>query len=297
MAIQMQIQCAVCNAAPPGATPQSVVATNEGVAFGLSELLNQLVPARWHVSPSGDVLCEKCFPAQTGAKLIAIEGMDGCGKSTVAHAVADKLREAGEEAVIARDLETTKLGGRIRGVLLDHDDEIPHVKAETLLFFAARAQLEANVIQPALARGDWVICDRFTTSTYIYQGVIRGLGAKAIEVIEQWTLGELRPAMTYVLDVDHAVAQARRASIAPDRIERTNEAIEAQMRDAYLEQVRNNPATHCLIDASGLPEEIAQTIVTEIGGLVEGRSIAAKVVQEREELKDLYREMRSRTQL
>ena len=140
---------------------------------------------------------------------ITLEGPEGAGKSTNREYLAERLRAAGIEVVLTREPGGTPLAERIREVLLAPVEELMNPDTELLLVFAARAQHLAEVIRPALARGAVVLCDRFTDSTYAYQGGGRGMDLGKMEALEAWVHPHLQPDLTFLFDVPLAVARAR----------------------------------------------------------------------------------------
>lgn len=185
------------------------------------------------------------------ARFITIEGLEGAGKSTCIEYVAERLRAWGCRVVVTREPGGTGLGEAIRDLLLGGRGEGMTPDAETLLLFAARAQHVAGVIRPALARGDWVVCDRFTDATYAYQGGGRGLGAERIAPLEQWVQGTLRPDLTLFLDVPPAQGLARAARRSnPDRFERERVEFFDRARAAYLARLGAEPGRIARIDAA-----------------------------------------------
>ncbi len=185
---------------------------------------------------------------------ITIEGGEGVGKSTVINDVGGALQQAGKTVCLTREPGGTPLAEQIREVLLTpHDETLPD-SAELLLMFAARAVHLDNHIKPALARGEWVICDRFTDASYAYQGAGRGLPMAFIAALEQQIQGELRPDVTLLLDapVEIGLARARERGngAAPDRFEREQQAFFTRVRDAYLARAAAEPARFVVIDAA-----------------------------------------------
>lgn len=183
-------------------------------------------------------------------KFITFEGIDGAGKSTHLAYVADLLRAAGRNVVLTREPGGTPLGEKLRELLLH---EPMHIETETLLVFAARREHLAQLIEPALARGDWVISDRFTDATFAYQGGGRGLQFERLEVLEQWVHPHLQPDLTLLFDVPLEVARARLdAAREPDRFEREQAEFFAATRAAYLRRADRFPGRFRRID-SGRP--------------------------------------------
>lgn len=183
-------------------------------------------------------------------KFLTIEGTEGVGKSTNLAFVRDWLVGQGLEVVVTREPGGTPLAEEIRGLLLAKREEPVDETAELLLVFAARAQHIAQVIKPALARGAWVLSDRFTDATFAYQGGGRGLSKEIITQLETLVQGELRPDLTLILDIDVELGLNRaRQRGELDRFE--SEAIEffERVRSAYRTRVEAAPAKYALIDA------------------------------------------------
>ena len=157
----------------------------------------------------------------TQPRLVTLEGGEGAGKSTVLRALRDALVASGADVVCTREPGGTPLAERIRALLLDPEHEPASPQAELLLMFASRAQHVRETILPALKRGAWVLCDRFTDSSYAYQGGGRGLDPAWIATLEREVVG-IRPGLTLLLDVgvDEGRERARGRDLAPDRIER-----------------------------------------------------------------------------
>jgi dTMP kinase len=161
---------------------------------------------------------------------VVLEGGDGCGKSTQARILAGRLRAAGREVVRTREPGATEAGAGIRTLVLGGGDLDP--RAEALLIAADRAEHVAEVIRPALARGEVVVSDRYVPSSLAYQGVARGLGVDEIARLSDWATGGLAPDLVLVLDVDPGEAAGRRAG-PQDRMEREPDAFRAQVNQAY----------------------------------------------------------------
>jgi dTMP kinase len=168
-------------------------------------------------------------------RFLTLEGIDGAGKSTHLDWLAEQLRAAGKTVVLTREPGGTPLGEKLRALLLS---EPMHLETEALLMFAARREHLAQVIEPALARGDWVISDRFTDASFAYQGGGRGLAKAKLEQLEQWVQGERQPDLTLLFDVPLEVAQARmRGSRADlDRFEQEQADFHGRVRQAYLDR-------------------------------------------------------------
>ncbi len=189
---------------------------------------------------------------------IVLEGGEGTGKSTNLAFCAEWLAARGITVVQTREPGGTALGERLRTVLLS---QAMSAEAETLLMFAARAEHLATVIRPALAAGQWVVCDRFTDATYAYQGGGRALPAARIATLETWTQGELRPDLVLLFDAPPAVGLARAAARGgpQDRFEQEHSAFWQRVRQAYQARAANDPDRYRHIDAAcSLPEVQAQ---------------------------------------
>ena len=198
-------------------------------------------------------------------KFITIEGGEGVGKSTQIAALRDFLTSRGKRVVMTREPGGTPRAERIRELLLETTNEPMPPACELLLVFAARASHIAAVIEPALARGDWVVCDRFTDATYAYQGGGRGMSSQHIATLEQLVQGELRPDLTLLLDVtlDVSAARAQRrnaAAGATDRFEREQRDFFERVRNAYLARAREQSERFAVIDAGVDRERVAADI-------------------------------------
>lgn len=182
---------------------------------------------------------------------ITVEGGEGVGKSTNIAFIAELLRNVGREVVLTREPGGTTLAEAVRSLLLAPRQEPIAEMTELLLVFAARAQHLEEVIKPALAAGQWVLCDRFTDATYAYQGGGRGLDIHFIAELEQLVQGALRPNLTLLLDAPIAVGQARASARgAPDRFELEQQAFFERVRQTYLQRASSEPQRFRIIDAS-----------------------------------------------
>lgn len=192
-------------------------------------------------------------------RFITLEGIDGAGKSSHLELLAERVRQAGHEALITREPGGTKLGERLREVVLG---ETMEGLSEALVLFAARREHVVKVIEPALACGRWVISDRFSDATYAYQCGGRGLARDVFEALERLVHPGLQPDATFLFDVDPAVAHARQRSQLrdPDRFEREEGAFFRRVREAYLERARELPGRFHLIDASGEREAVCARV-------------------------------------
>ena len=181
-------------------------------------------------------------------KFISFEGIDGAGKSTHIAYVANWLRAHGHNVVTTREPGGTALGEKLRELLLH---EKMHLETEALLMFAARREHLAQVIEPGLARGDYVITDRFTDASFAYQGGGRKLDLRKLVVLEQWVHPHLQPDLTLLFDVPLEVARARLdATRSPDKFEREKEDFFAATRAEYLRRAAEFPGRFRVIDST-----------------------------------------------
>ncbi|CRM62407.1 dTMP kinase [Pseudomonas sp. 25 R 14] len=201
---------------------------------------------------------------------ITLEGPEGAGKSTNREYLAEHLRAEGIEVLLTREPGGTPLAEKIREVLLATGDEVMDPDTELLLVFAARAQHLAQVIRPALARGAVVICDRFTDSTYAYQGAGRGLSLERIATLETFVQGDLRPHLTLVFDLPVDVGLARASARGRlDRFELEGRAFFEAVRAAYLQRAAAAPSRYCLLDAAQPLKQVQQAIDALLPKLLE----------------------------
>jgi len=190
-------------------------------------------------------------------KFITFEGIDGAGKSTHIEWVAERLR-ARANVVTTREPGGTPLGEDLRQLLLHRT---MHLETEALLMFAARREHIAEVIEPALSRGDWVISDRFTDATFAYQGGGRGLALEKLGALEQWVQGGLQPDLTLLFDVPLETASARLAGARePDKFEAESRAFFERTRAEYLRRAAEAPDRFRVIDATRSIDEIRVTL-------------------------------------
>ena len=199
---------------------------------------------------------------QTQPRLVTLEGGEGAGKTTVLHALRDALAATGADVVCTREPGGTPLAERIRELLLDPNHEPASPQAELLLMFASRAQHVRETLLPALKRGAWVLCDRFTDSSYAYQGGGRGLDAALIATLEREVVG-IRPGLTLLLDVgvDEGRQRARGRDLVPDRIERERDEFFERVRAAYLARAAAEPRRIRVLDAARPPDAVAADAV------------------------------------
>ncbi len=203
-------------------------------------------------------------------RFVTLEGGEGAGKTTVLNVLADALRDDGHEVVVTREPGGTPLAESVRALLLARDHEPPSAETELLLMFASRAQHVRETILPALERGAWVLCDRFTDSSYAYQGGGRGLPLALIAALERDTVG-IAPGLTLLLDLP--VSQGRErvhgrdlalGGSGPDRIEREHDAFFERVRAAYLARAAAEPARFRVIDAGRPVTEVAADALMQV---------------------------------
>ena len=203
---------------------------------------------------------------QRQARLLTIEGGEGAGKTTVLRALRDALVEDGFEVVTTREPGGTPLAEAIRELLLHRGDEPVAADTELLLMFASRAQHVREVVLPALTRGAWVISDRFTDSSYAYQGAARGLDAGFIAELERRVVG-IEPGLTLLLDLGVAHGRERTrgrdllGETAPDRIERERDDFFERVRAGFLQRAAAHPQRFRVIDASPDAASVAAAAV------------------------------------
>jgi dTMP kinase len=202
----------------------------------------------------------------TPGRFITLEGIEGAGKTTVADIITRSLRARGITVQATREPGGTKVAERIRALVLDRGQELITPTCETLLMFGARQVHVDNLIRPALARGEWVLCDRFTDATHAYQGGGRGVDRALIEHLAQVVHGDLTPDCTLLLDVPVRVGlermQARRGAI--DRFEVEPAQFFDRVRNRYLELARAAPARFRVIDATQTMDEVCESALAAL---------------------------------
>jgi len=207
------------------------------------------------------------------SKFIVIEGIEGAGKSTMVKALADLLESRGHRAVCTREPGGTALGLKLRRLLLEEQGEQIDPLTELLLFAADRAQHVYGLIRPALAQGQYVVCDRFTYSTLAYQGYGRGLPLDRLRMLNSLATGDLVPDLVFLMDLDPAIGLKRvkdrgRAPIChavvgidsfegEDRFERLDLIFHEKVREGFLDLAALDPNRFCVLDATKSPEVLA----------------------------------------
>lgn len=203
-------------------------------------------------------------------RFITVEGTEGVGKSTNIDFLCRLLEAQGIEVVLTREPGGTPLAEELRNILLSPREEQVSDDAELLLMFAARAQHICNVIEPALARGAWVVSDRFTDATFAYQGGGRGLDLKNIELLEGLVQKGLQPDMTLLLDLDVAEGLKRAsARSAPDRFEQEKVVFFEKVRAAYLARAQADADRFAVIDAAVELPAVQEQIRTAVISMLE----------------------------
>jgi len=199
-------------------------------------------------------------------RFLTLEGVDGAGKSSHAIWIAERLRAAGHDVLVTREPGGTKLAERLRELVLT---EPMDALAETLLLFAARSDHVLREIEPALAAGRWVLCDRFTDATFAYQGAGKGVAVDLIAQLAQVSHDGLLPDRTLVFDCPYEISRERlsRAARQPDRFEREDRDFFERVRQAYLALARSDPSRVRVVDASGALQEIKKKVEEQLSGL------------------------------
>ena len=188
---------------------------------------------------------------------LTLEGAEGVGKSTNIEFITQYLEQRGIDYVLTREPGGTQLGEKIRELLLAVHEESMSELTELLLVFAARAQHLDKIIEPALAAGKWVVCDRFTDATFAYQGAGRGLSMETIGELESMVQGELRPDLTLILDLDPEIGMQRASNRGElDRFEREQMSFFRHVRQGYLDIAQAEPERCKVIDAAKALEDV-----------------------------------------
>ncbi len=203
-------------------------------------------------------------------RFITLEGIEGAGKSTVAQLVSEWLASRGVTARVTREPGGTPLAERVHKIVLDRGDEAVSPRAENLLMFAARSIHVENLIRPALARGEWVLCDRFTDASRAYQGYGRGMDLAWIEQLATAVHGDLQPDCTLLLDlpVEVGLTRARsRSGWAADRFEAEAAEFFERVRQGYLRIARAEPNRVRVIDAAATLPSVSQRVTAVLESL------------------------------
>jgi dTMP kinase len=207
-------------------------------------------------------------------RFITFEGGEGVGKTTQLQRAAAWLEARGLEVVVTREPGGTPRAERLREILLRRDGEPMPGACELLLMFAARATHLANLVEPAVGRGAWVLCDRFTDATYAYQGGGRGVPERDIDALVRIVHPDRQPDLTILLDAPVATgmarAHARNGDEGPDRFESERQEFFERVRAAYLERARRESRRFRVVDATGTLESVADAVRDAIAPMLEG---------------------------
>ena len=212
--------------------------------------------------------------ATGNGRFIVFEGPDGAGKSVQATHLASSLEADGHDVTLTREPGGTRLGEQVRGILLDPGPVARGPAADALLFNAARSQLVPEVIRPALARGDVVICDRYATSTMAYQGYGSGVDRDILAIIERWVTGGLVPELVVLIDVPVEVGLARRGAgtVAEqtrfEDSERHDGDFHQRVREGYLEMARTSPHQWVVIDGNADVDTVARSVASAVAAFL-----------------------------
>jgi dTMP kinase len=198
----------------------------------------------------------------SSARFITLEGGEGAGKSTHARALSQGLSERGIANIVTREPGGSPGAEDIRKLLVEGEPGRWTPEVEAVLMFAARADHVARTIRPALESGTWVICDRFTDSTYAYQGAGRGMDADRIHRIQQATIGNFHPDLTLILDlpVEEGFARVGDRAHAENRFEKFDQAFHERLRTYFCDLAKRDPERCVLIDSRGAADEVSQQI-------------------------------------
>ncbi len=193
---------------------------------------------------------------------ITLEGSEGAGKTTQLQAISAYLQQQGVAHLQTREPGGTAIGEHLRALLLKHDMQCD---SELLLMFAARAEHLQTVILPALQKGLWVLCDRFTDASYAYQGGGRGMSLERIAALENWVQGEVRPDLCFVFDLPVEIGLQRARERADlDRFEQQQQAFFERVRQTYLDRAKAAPERYRIIDAGQPIEQVKHVVLKEI---------------------------------
>ena len=209
-------------------------------------------------------------PARSAGLFITFEGGDGAGKSTQAQELTAALERAGRTVVRTREPGGTPVGEQLRSLVLEHGNGEIDARTEALIFAASRAAHVAQVIRPAVDRGEVVVCDRFIDSSVAYQGSGRSLGTEEVRQLNLWATEGFTPDLTVLLDVDPEQGRLRRTAneAAEDRMESEPDAFHLRIRRTFLELARNDPARYLVLDAGRPVDELAAAILARVQELL-----------------------------
>ncbi len=200
---------------------------------------------------------------------IVFEGLDASGKSTLINKVREELRAQQQATLFLRDPGSTELGEKLRNLILSTDIEAPVPRAETLMYQAARVQMVEKNILPALKNKEWVLCDRFYSSTVAFQAFARGLDLQDIEHLNHFVAHDCEPDLFVFLDITVDESEKRKANrakdlgVEQDRMEKENVGFQSKVREGYLHQANNDPKRWLVLDATQTPDELMAQTMTE----------------------------------
>ncbi len=203
---------------------------------------------------------------------ITFEGNDGAGKTTIAKACMDQLKEQGHEVIYTREPGGSRIAEQIRGILLDNENTDMDARTEAILYAAARRQHLVDIVAPALAQGKIVLCDRFLDSSLAYQGVGRGLGINEVEELNRFAIHDLMPDKTIFLAVSNEIAQQRMGarSEALNRLDNEKADFHEKVRAGYEKLLQRDPQRIVKIDASGSVDHVSAAAMKEIDKVIYG---------------------------
>jgi dTMP kinase len=196
--------------------------------------------------------------------LISFEGIEGCGKSTQAKLLYEYLKTKAIPCILVREPGGTQIGEAIRKILLDENNIKMSPKTELFLYLAARTQLLAEIIFPALKEGKVVLCDRFSDSTLAYQGGGRNLGLEKVSQINKYATDKLKPHLTILIDIPLSVSRERTAKERKDRLEKEDEEFHKRVRDTYLFLAKRAPKRIKVFDGTKNIEDLHLEIRTKV---------------------------------
>ncbi|MBM7052240.1 dTMP kinase [Rothia sp. ZJ1223] len=196
---------------------------------------------------------------------IVFEGGDGSGKTTQIRLLADALRQKLKKVTVTREPGGTKIGEKLRALVLEHGNGEIDAHTEALIFAASRAAHAHQLIRPCIERGEVVLCDRYIDSSAAYQGAGRGLGIDTIVDLSRWATNDLTPDLTIVLDVPLAVSRERAgARGAADRMESESDDFHAALSDTFIQRAAADPARYVVIDATGTLDDVHQRVLDAV---------------------------------
>ena len=207
---------------------------------------------------------------RAAAPFLVFEGLDGSGKSTLIRKLSEHLRTRAKKSILTREPGGTPLAEEIRSLLLRTDCEIPAAATELLLYAASRAQHVSQVIQPALARGDWVLCDRFVASSVAFQCFARGIVRESVDSLNRFASQGLRPSLTVLLDLSVEECSARQSGRlqvsgqSADRMELESRIFHERVRDGYLAQAHEEQLDWLVLDATSPPHVLLDSVIKQL---------------------------------